>query len=322
MKVIGIHTRDELIRSFTLVDNFPPSVVINGTKFMVHYAPKMIPDPRSVTGYALNCDYLLDLHHDTVDPFPLRSLLGNEYIELKYENKMTQLIRCHRTKVRERLDTIEVNVPIDRLLEDNCDRRLTAIATPADRFMIKPNIGASSARQLVLPAHYYDAFHQNWNAQSINSHCENFPGAFASSTSGSKEDGVQLSDDSIVVPFIPDIEMEYRLLVGGDTMLVYQRSLTNKDGYSRVCTSDEEKLSGDEIVLESIEKTAFFSEQEKIDLRKLTIGTGFNYGSYDLYRTRTGKLGVFEYSPNFGFVGIHLADLNILSMSFFESLFK
>lgn len=279
---------------------------IKGTEVIIHHNP--VTQIDMVSKPIKNYDILIDFGHD----YSLEALLGVDYFNYRSSTKTYQLIYLTANeKIRELKNFIIPKTYYKFGVASSEDYNgLSEFGVPGENqgfVIVKPELGASGRSMALVPRYLLDSFIGCINLP-IKEFKETFPTVtFSTETlcSNKKEnptffDTTNVSD-LCIQDYIENIESEYRLMVGGDTLSYYKRT-RHGEVLKHANIPSTEPLVEQLKLKHSLEEE--FSKEECHAIHAVIDSLPLKTGSVDLFRTIDGKFGVFEYSAQYGVSGI------------------
>lgn len=254
-----------------------------------------------------NSDIVIDFRHSMPD-HSLKMLLGVKYIWQGRLRKNDQMITLLSNKINGLTPFSVRHSPTTRFLKNGIRRGLTT-KLRASHYVLKPESGAGGREQALVPSHQLISFLDSVDGLIESSTLkENYPDVVFTETN----DDNHFPNDLVITEYIPDIEKEYRVMIGGNCWRYYERKRVG-DTYKHANLDTKGKVSQDnKIELQSL--------NESPDLAKLVTrvvaATGMKLGSIDIYQRSNGEYGVIEYSSQFGTYMIDLHQVDELYMQF------
>ncbi len=297
--------------SFDNHEFFPPSlnVKIHGHDYRV-VVHRNVDVTVTDKGPILNADIVIDFRHQNKDYF-YSKLLGERYIHQGRLGKSEQLSLLSMSGVPGVTPFSVRSTPGTNLRKQTARSGFTTDFNKK-KYVIKPNMGAKGEGQALVPSFQLTSFiDATTRTNNIKKLKELFPDVVFTKT----ESG-ELSNFNIITEFIDDIDKEYRVLVGGTSFWMYERT-----------------RQGDDYLHANIDFETIVNDESRIELKRVEHGcdlyeyvqcivdaADIKLGSIDVFRRQNGELGVFEYSTQFGFYQIEPAQVGDIYSSFLTSI--
>lgn len=293
------------IRRIEYTDNLetlPPQFERDGLVYNIHTTPRVTYQCGEHPQLTKNFDLLLDFIILNPDPYT-EALLGSCYRPHRRKSKTEQLLTVSKA-----INTLS---PVYQTYFEHPRHHCTlgmegplkaCGAGVSGRFVVKEENGARGDGQAIIPAHLASTFLTDPKRYSETREvlAAKYPSVVFSQkpTEGPFFPG---HGEMMVTDYVEDVKTEWRLMVGGETVLGYQRRRKEGD-YPQANLDGEGPHPAEPIELKTLSEL-LPGEQGKAVYR-LIKALGLTLGSVDLYLTEEGKLGVFEYCPQFGYYGI------------------
>lgn len=215
-------------------------------------------------------------------------LLGSSYREVPRLSKTAQLIKLQVIKAKTHLPTFLV--PKVMMMSE-----FRAEFIPSfEKIVTKPEYGAKSGGQALVKKCDYGLFTEFSRNRSREQLEKMFKDVVM--TKDHVEKRMYFNEQEFCVSeFIHDVHSEYRIIVIGDNIVGYPRKRID-GAYPRVESNFEEEAPE---VQEYSSLVKLFGENNETLLRFIVKKLNFSYGSMDVFLTKNGDLGIFEWSPEF-----------------------
>lgn len=279
----------------------PPEFTRGDTHYLIHHSPKVqyqIKNGKTVIHK--NFDLLLDF---SASAGKITSgVLKTDYRSFKRLPKTEQLIQIQRWLNNTQLANSNLEVPNHYLsFGDIGDIELSTHGTPRTaRVVVKRENGAGGASQAIVPREVLslllaDLENENYTRDEL---VERYPTVTFSEEPATGSFAVK--DHWLVMDYLEDIVQEYRILIGGKTLMGYQRR-RHDTPYPQANHFNGTFNTSEEIQPEDFD--SLFSSRPDLcrDLLKLIRCMGLRFGSIDLYIRNNGQAGIFEFCPQYGF---------------------
>lgn len=248
-----------------------------------------------------NYDYHLDL---SVDGNALSKLcIGDRYLHQPRVSKTKQMYEIYRYNHLKENSGRTIKYPEHYNAYQECVggvSQLGLIGAPKGaRVVIKPEFGARGEGQIVLPTHQLYDFLHSASALSNVKIADKFPDVILSPSKYDNTPSYIDVDSIMVSDYIENIAYEYRLIVAGAERYVFPRKIKEGAYPQANLDSSDRKLLPYTRLLE-----CRIDGLDPHHINAFIDHIGMIYGSIDLYITTDGKLGIFEYSNEFGISGM------------------
>lgn len=288
----------------TMMYALPPVLTINGVEVLIHYNPLFVRDPFS-TKVATNFDLLIDNDY-TMSLSPLggiEHLCDKPIVKLMRYSKDEIMYQAAKAGLKHK---IEVVTPYDVVYKGSKTYDQPFLMnTPNDvtHVIYKDIYGSNGDAQFIVPIDKVFVFTRDLIKSTFGELKARYP---VVKFYGDVDDNEQATESFsyAIFPYLPNVTKEYRVLRGGDVLLIAERKIKEEDGLTRVSaaahTAIEDNFLND---WEQGEKSikAYIGKHQIIDfMNEIDV----LYGSLDLYiRTDVnGKtvVGMFEHCPQHG----------------------
>ncbi len=298
--VIGINNKG--------VDNIhylPPSFYHGKTRYVIHQNPVIEQDGDVVEA---NCDWYFDFSSKVNKRAQL--LMGEYYIPFTREAKSLQMTRLLMADQQ----IMETPTLYHTEGRGHFAMGVSEFGHPLKgKVVVKRENGARGCDQAVVPTHQLDNFLRVCCDESMDSLKERFPDVVFTDRYPDSASGPFTHDKILITEYVEGITAEYRLLVGGHQRLALERGIQEKE-YRQANLDLNTPLSG--APAELLDYKDLFTTTEVEQIEALIELFDIRLGSVDLYRTKTGDLGFFEWSPQFGTRGYCHEQMRNFHMNF------
>lgn len=305
------------IRGIEYTDNLetlPPQFERDDLVYNIHTTPRVTYQCGELPQLTKNFDLLLDFIILDPDPYT-ETLLGSCYRPHRRKSKTEQLLTVSKA-----INTLS---PVYQAYFEHPRHHCTlgmegplkaCGAGVSGRFVVKEENGARGDGQAIVPAHLLSTFLSDPQLKTTKR--DKLVARYPSATfSRNPTKGPFFSDhgDLMITEYIEDVEVEWRVMIGGKTVLGYQRTRQSGD-YPQANLDRTGPHPETPIHLKTLSEL-FPGEVSQAVYRLIKI-MGLTLGSIDLYQTKGGKIGVFEYCPQFGYYGIDPVAIRMLHEDF------
>lgn len=288
----------------TMMYALPPVLTINGVEVFIHYNPLFVRDPFT-TAIKTNFDLLIDNDY-TMSPSPIggiEHLCDKPIVKLTRYSKDEIMYRAAKAGLKHK---IEVVTPYDVVRKGSKTYDQPFLGnTPRDvtHVIYKDIYGSNGDAQFIVPIDKVYVFTRDLIKSTFGQLKSRYPVVKFYGDVDDDELATQYFSYAIF-PYLPNVTKEYRVLRGGDKLLIAQRKIKEEDGLTRVAaaahTSVDDNYLNDWEQGEKSLKT-YITRQQVLDFMD---DIDVQYGSLDLYiRTNAeGKtvIGMFEHCPQHG----------------------
>ena len=275
----------------------PPVYLSSEYRIVFHRAPHV----EIKKGEAIcNFDYHIDFgfHADEVSSL----YLGKRYIHLPRLSRTAQMATIDKFN-KTKLFNIRIHAPFSYSAsfgEDVPIIELSRFGIPnSERVVVKHQYGARGNNQIVVPKHLLSSVLREIIGKTSEEIKERFPSLTYSPMPNKEHVPFSSTDAIFVCDYIENVSREYRILVAGDTLYLRQRQI--KHGEYPQANLD---LNTTKPIQYQLAEKVLNDEQLKL-LRGFVDYANIKFGSIDVYITENRRLGIFEYSNEFG---IHAED--------------
>lgn len=278
--------------NFTTDDGELVEVIVNPTYYI---------DPfKDGNPFVSNCDVYIWVDDGEVLDRNYMELIGDKTLKVSRPGKLVESLRAHKASKKY---GIQYYLPISYSSNYTNHHHGMVIPEEITKVIFKTMNGARGQGQAILPVELIDVFigsephTKTKDLEKIFPDVKFFP----------VEDR-EVTDETFglvegawcIYPYVDDVESEFRILRGGDTLLGYFRTRGDINGETRVITSENH--------IHGLSSFPDYDEQKKLIEKYIKYSNilgfmndiNFYYGSMDFYITKSGKVGVFEYCPEHG----------------------
>jgi hypothetical protein len=325
--IVAINTNEMVDNIFVLESQFTSEFL--GKDVIIHHSPEMSVEGDRVSK---NFDLMIDFTHKEGEPL-FSKLLGKQYVAVPRHPTNTQSIMLMNLNLKGlRVPKVFMN------LGSGHKQRETFVVPTVPKVVVKELDGARGTNQVLIKSHLLNRFLKlkDEPAEKLKSA---FPDAVFTETYDI-EQKFFFKYPTFVQEFVPDIVSEYRLLVGGDKILIRKRStetVENETGekYKHANINYNTFNACEESVFYPFPKPelgityrklfctewGFTEEQIKLVCDAVT-GLDITLGSIDLFMTESGELGIFEWCHQFAYNNVDSSVIRNLHKSFIEHVIK
>lgn len=281
----------------TTFNLLPPVCVSQDYRIMFHRAPHV-----EISEGEANCNF--DYHVDFgLHPDEISSLyLGKKYIHLPRQTRTAQMATIDKFN-KTKMSDIRIHAPFSYVASFGEDVSVIPMARfgipRAESVVLKHQYGARGSNQIIVPKHLLSSVLNGIAGRTGAEIKKRFPTLIYSPMPNPDKVLFESTNAIFVCDYIEDVSREYRVLVAGDDLYLRQREISHGD-YPQ---ANLDLRSTKPIHYRPIHKTL---DEKQIKLLKGFVDyAGIKFGSIDVYVTDKRRLGIFEYSNEFG---IHAED--------------
>ena len=242
-----------------------------------------------------NFDYHIDFDYRPDEVSML--YLGKKYIHLPRLSRTAQMATIDNFN-KTKLHDIRVHAPFSYAASFGKDvpiMHLSRFGIPAaERVVIKHQYGARGNDQIIVPKHLLSSVLKFIVGKTSDEIKERFPSLIYSPTLNNERVLFNSTDAIFVCDYIENVSREYRILVAGDTLYLRQRQI--KHGEYPQANLD---LNTTKPIQYQLAEKVLSDKQIEL-LRGFVNYADIKFGSIDVYVTENRRLGIFEYSNEFG----------------------
>lgn len=315
----------------TWLNHLPRSIGVNDVTFKFVQGGGVTVTPFEECGYISDHDFMVVC--DTTDTVvkEAQMLMGNRCIEVSRTYKFEYMTNLFLAAKKSSLP-LEVMLPV--AWNSSCGIQQDGrVEFPkwCDRIICKPMGGARGNDQCIVSVELFEAFIKEQHKIPTEELETKFPTVkfFWSKThkkpNGEFKEGMFGFFECawMALPYVPNVYLEFRMIIGGDRFVVYKRNLTTINGESRVETSDTAPLTTENYP-DYIADRNELSKKYNIDFSELlrfAHEAGITTGSIDFYLrtdviTGANVLGVFECCSQYGTAYVPLHTRKLLTHGF------
>ena len=325
--MVTISTNEMVDNVFILEPQFYSGTL--GRYVVIHHSAEMSLEGGRVSK---NFDVMVDFTHKGGDSL-FTKMLGDQYVAVPRYPKYMQTVMLLNLKMEGlRVPKVFMNLGM------GWGDRQVFVVPDVPKVVVKEVDGARGTNQVLLKSHLLNRFLKSKDKPLVELK-RIFPDAVYTKTYSDEQEGF-FTQDVFVQEYIPNVEEEFRLLVGGDSIYIRRRStnvVENETGeaykhanidYTTFTSCEESNFyhfpKPDK---KSSHLTLFCSEwgftKEQIKLVwSLVKGLDITLGSIDLFTTTEGELGVFEWCHQFAFNNVDGVTIRNLHKSFIEHVIE
>lgn len=288
----------------TFLDYLPPSIEVDGVTVNIQQNPIMYVNPYSKDMIQSNCDYFINIRGDEYDVSrETEMLMGDRCTYIEREPKVQQLTKAFLCD-----SNIHVDIPI--CTSSDKERQYEGVDIPEDveYVILKPMAGAKGECQAIIPVNQLSNFidgEQFCEIKDLQTHYPDIKFFFSKDWHYDWND--ELKNETgftksawMVVPYVTDIHLEFRILRSGDNIRGYIRKRTEINNEMRVSVSGNHTCSDSmfpDYLSDRVTIEKWINFDHIIDFMNQL---DFYYGSMDFYIKEDGTVGIFEYCPQHG----------------------